>query len=63
MMEREGRALRELPKGDRRRMADAKNAIRKMTDEQRRALAAWIVDEHPGLANAITVERLTPKTS
>jgi hypothetical protein len=42
---REGKPLRAVPKGDRRRMSDGKNAWRKMTPEQRRAFLDWIAEE------------------
>lgn len=50
-MERNGKTLKTLAKGDRRRMSDGKNAWRKMTEEQRRDFAAWIVggDDAPRL--------------
>jgi hypothetical protein len=38
---RNGLPLTILPKGDRRRMSDGKNAWRKMSPEQRRDFRAW----------------------
>jgi hypothetical protein len=42
MTTRNGRELRALPAGDRRRLSDARNAWRKMTAEQRAEFLAWI---------------------
>jgi hypothetical protein len=44
-MEREGRKLKKVAPGDRRRMSDGRNAYRKMTDEQRDEFLRWIADE------------------
>lgn len=43
---RDGKPLRTVPKGDRRRMSDGKNAWRKMTPEQRREFLDWIEEEN-----------------
>ena len=40
-----GKPLAQVPKGDRRRMSDGKNAWRKMTPVQRRDYLAWINTE------------------
>ena len=42
---RAGKELAKVPRGDRRRMSDGKNAWRKMTPQQRRAFLNWIDDE------------------
>jgi len=42
---RAGKPLANLPRGDKRRMADGRNAWRKMTPEQRREFLAWIEAE------------------
>ena len=39
---RQGKPLTVLPKGDRRRMSDGKNAWRKMTPQQRKEFLAWM---------------------
>jgi hypothetical protein len=44
-MQRQGKALRELPKGDRRRMSDFRNAWRKMAEWQRQDALEWIITE------------------
>jgi hypothetical protein len=49
-MVREGKQLATVPKGDRRRLSDGRNAWRKMTPEQRREFLDWIESE--GLAVA-----------
>ena len=41
-MKRNGKALKTLPDGHRRRLSDARNAWRKMTDEQRSEFLSWI---------------------
>ena len=41
-MKRQGKELQTLPKGDRRRLSDARNAYRKMTPRQRREFHDWI---------------------
>lgn len=41
-----GQPLTALPRGDRRRMSDFRNAWRKMTPEQRREALAWIATEN-----------------
>jgi hypothetical protein len=45
-MTRLGKAISVLPKGDRRRMSDGKNAWRKMTPEQRRVFLDWMAEEN-----------------
>lgn len=45
MMEREGKRLNNLKPGDRRRVSDAKNALRKATPEQRREILLWVAEE------------------
>ena len=49
MMEREGKVLKVLDKGHRRRLSDGRNAWRKMTTDQRDEFLRWIADEndHP----------------
>ena len=42
---REGKPLTQLPRGDRRRLADGRNAWRKMTPQQRREFLDWIKSE------------------
>ncbi len=42
---RHGEPLPTLPKGDRRRMSDGRNAWRKMTPKQRAEFLAWIKAE------------------
>lgn len=44
-MTRNGEPLTKLPKGDRRRMSDGKNAWRKMTPQQRREFVDWMNTE------------------
>lgn len=44
-MERNGKKLKDLAPGDRRRMSDGKNAWRKMTPEQRRVFLDWIEEQ------------------
>ena len=44
-MERKGKTLKVLRDGDPRRMSDGRNAVRKMTDEQRAQFLAWIREE------------------
>jgi hypothetical protein len=39
---RNGKPLAQLPKGDRRRLSDARNAWRKMTPEQRQIFVEWM---------------------
>lgn len=51
-MKRNGKELATLPKGDRRRMSDGKNAWRKMTPEQRAEFLAWIQEENLEVACA-----------
>ena len=41
-MKRNGKELKTIEDGHPRRMSDAKNAWRKMTDDQRRAFLEWI---------------------
>lgn len=48
MPKRNGRELKTLTPGDRRRMSDGRNAFRKMTPEQRIEFLRWIADELPG---------------
>ena len=45
-MKRDGKKLRTLAPGDRRRLSDARNAWRKMTQEQRLEFLCWITDFH-----------------
>jgi hypothetical protein len=46
-MRREGRELKTLAPGDRRRLSDARNAWRKMTPEQRATFLDWLLaDQH-----------------
>ncbi len=52
-MKRAGKTLKTLPDGDRRRLADARNAIRKMNAEQIEMLAGFIVEHRPDLAAAV----------
>lgn len=49
-MVRQGKPLATIPKGDRRRMSDGKNAWRKMDPQQRREFLDWIAEQ--GLAVA-----------
>ena len=42
---RNGKPLTKLPKGDKRRLSDGRNAWRKMTPEQRKEFLAWIKQE------------------
>ena len=49
-MTREGKALQQLKRGDKRRLSDGRNAWRKMTPQQRREFLDWI--EEQGLAVA-----------
>ena len=44
-MQREGKVLKVLKKGDKRRPSDARNAWRNMSDEQRHEHLNWIIDE------------------
>ena len=44
-MIRDGRTLTVLPSGDRRRMSDGRNAMRKMSTAQREEFLDWIADE------------------
>ncbi len=44
-MERKGKRLKVVPDGSPRRMADGKNAWRRMSDEQRYVFMVWIVGE------------------
>ena len=44
-MQRKGKTLKTLPDGAPRRMADGKNAFRKMSDEQRGKYLRWIAVE------------------
>ena len=46
-MKRKGKALKEVPAGDRRRMSDAKNAWRKMTHAQRVEFLEWLGQSCP----------------
>ena len=41
-MKRNGKTLRTLPAGDRRRLSDGRNAWRKMDDDQREEFLRWI---------------------
>ena len=43
-MKRNGIKLADLGDGHKRRMADGKNAFRKMSPEQRHAFLTWIID-------------------
>jgi hypothetical protein len=43
-MKRDGKKLKTLAPGDRRRLSDARNAWRKMTDDQREQFLFWIHD-------------------
>jgi predicted Fe-S protein YdhL (DUF1289 family) len=45
-MNRNGKPLTQLPKGDKRRLSDGRNAWRKMTPEQRKEFLAWIREEN-----------------
>ena len=45
-MEREGKTLKALKPGDRRRLSDARNAWRKMTPEQRVDFLEFVEAEH-----------------
>lgn len=38
--------LKKVPKGDRRRLSDGRNAWRKMTPEQRREFIDWMNEEN-----------------
>ncbi len=71
-MKREGKTLKTLPDGHPRRLADGRNAWRKMTGEQRREFFNWISShcESPiseGDLDLITgrdlVERLTGRSA
>ncbi len=42
---RNGKACQVLSKGDKRRMSDGRNAVRKMTAEQRAEFVAWMRSE------------------
>lgn len=44
-MKREGKTLKTLAPGDKRRLADARNAWRKMTPAQRRAFVDFVLGE------------------
>lgn len=45
-MTRHGKPLGNVPKGDRRRLSDFRNAWRKMSPEQRREALDWLQAEH-----------------
>ncbi len=49
-MVRDGMKLSVLPKGDRRRMSDGKNAWRKMDAQQRREFLDWIAEQFLAVA-------------
>ena len=59
-MKREGKKLRTLAPGDRRRLSDARNAWRKMTSEQRVEFLEWMTaheqDEHWPLGAALAAD-------
>ena len=44
-MQRNGKQLATLAKGDKRRLSDGRNAWRKMSPEQRKIFLAWIKSE------------------
>ena len=44
-MERNGKALRQLPDGAPRRLSDGRNAWRKMDEAQRAEFLSWIVSQ------------------
>ena len=46
-MERDGKTLKTLKPGDKRRLADGRNAFRKMTPEQRDEFLDWIARGDP----------------
>ena len=48
-MKRQGKTLKVLRDGHPRRLADGRNAWRKMSDEQRGEFLAWIVDPANGI--------------
>lgn len=50
--ERKGKPLKVLVPGDKRRLADGRNAWRKMTPEQRRVFLDWIESEGLEVADA-----------
>ena len=50
MAVRNGKTLNTLVPGDRRRTADARNAWRKMSPEQRFEFVAWMFDEQAEIA-------------
>jgi len=52
---RKGVALKVLDKGDRRRLADGRNAWRKMTPEQRREFTEWQTAERLEVAHVVSV--------
>lgn len=45
-MERKGKVLKDLGDGHPRRMADGKNAFRKMDNDQRLRFLAWVQEEY-----------------
>lgn len=47
-MKRQGKTLKTLRDGHPRRMSDARNAWRKMTDEQREQFLAWTREQAKG---------------
>ena len=51
-MQRNGKQLKTLPAGSRRRLSDARNAWRHMTDEQRAEFLEWL----DGVPSALLVE-------
>lgn len=59
-MERNGKTLKQVPTGDKRRLSDGRNAVRKMTDEQRAEFAAWCREEFP---EQFGVAKVTARTT
>lgn len=45
-MERKGKKLQVLADGHPRRLADGRNAWRKMSEAQRRTFLAWVLEQH-----------------
>jgi len=56
---RNGKPLKTVPDGSPRRMADGKNAFRKMNDDQREAFLDWIMegDDAPATRQATRITR------
>lgn len=57
MTQRNGKTLKTLPDGAPRRMADGKNAFRKMTPAQRNEFLDWVMAEGGPAADRVLPEK------